>query len=301
VAHRTPPRRGSPLRHPERCLSYDEKPLLLFQKLKEAKQNPVFMLRHIRDVKSPIAIANAKAAARKNDAAKEGDAPEASPTKARSGSRAAGKVAEAVARFGGHTRDGSTGDGDESGPSGTAANGAEPPALLPSVEGSDPVISGPASQLPPSAAPPTYAIAIYPYVSERADEFDVGVGATFVVLSKAKGWWVVQRDRGGSGRPDVEGARGRDDENGHHPGVIHSGWVPAGCLLETSRPLAGVFLSAPEENGESGDKDRSMATAPIPPAVITSTSTPGVMLMDYAAPEDALDLRKEDRLRVFKR
>ncbi len=31
----------------ERCLSYDEKPLLLFQKLKEANQKPVFMLRHI--------------------------------------------------------------------------------------------------------------------------------------------------------------------------------------------------------------------------------------------------------------
>lgn len=31
----------------ERCLSYDEKPLLLFQKLKEANQQPVFMLRHI--------------------------------------------------------------------------------------------------------------------------------------------------------------------------------------------------------------------------------------------------------------
>lgn len=32
---------------PERCLSYDEKPLMLFQKLKESGQKPVFMLRHI--------------------------------------------------------------------------------------------------------------------------------------------------------------------------------------------------------------------------------------------------------------
>jgi hypothetical protein len=31
----------------ERCLSYDEKPLLLFQKLKESGQKPVFMLRHM--------------------------------------------------------------------------------------------------------------------------------------------------------------------------------------------------------------------------------------------------------------
>ena len=31
----------------ERCLSYDEKPLMLFQKLKEGGQKPVFMLRHM--------------------------------------------------------------------------------------------------------------------------------------------------------------------------------------------------------------------------------------------------------------
>src|SRR6266404_1285075 len=48
----------------ERCLSYDEKPLLLFQKLKDAKKNPVFMLKHIRDIRSPIAVAQQKQAAR---------------------------------------------------------------------------------------------------------------------------------------------------------------------------------------------------------------------------------------------
>src|ERR1044071_535688 len=41
----------------ERCLSYDEKPLLLFQKLKEANQNPVFMLKNIKEIKSPVATA----------------------------------------------------------------------------------------------------------------------------------------------------------------------------------------------------------------------------------------------------
>lgn len=49
----------------ERCLSYDEKPLLLFQKLKDAKKNPVFMLKHIKDIRSPIAVAQQKLAARK--------------------------------------------------------------------------------------------------------------------------------------------------------------------------------------------------------------------------------------------
>lgn len=38
---------------PERCLSYDEKPLMLFQKLKEGGMKPVFMLRHIVSPCSP--------------------------------------------------------------------------------------------------------------------------------------------------------------------------------------------------------------------------------------------------------
>lgn len=49
----------------ERCLSYDEKPLLLFQKLKDSKRNPVFMLKHIKDIRSPIAVAQQKQALRK--------------------------------------------------------------------------------------------------------------------------------------------------------------------------------------------------------------------------------------------
>ena len=49
----------------ERCLSYDEKPLLLFQRLKDSKKNPVFMLKHIKDIRSPIAVAQQKHAARK--------------------------------------------------------------------------------------------------------------------------------------------------------------------------------------------------------------------------------------------
>lgn len=46
-------------------MSYDEKPLLLFQKLKDAKKNPVFMLKHMKDIRSPIAVAQQKHAARK--------------------------------------------------------------------------------------------------------------------------------------------------------------------------------------------------------------------------------------------
>lgn len=65
----------------ERCLSYDEKPLLLFQKLKEAKKNPVFMLKHIKDIRSPIAVAKQKQAQRqKTQAADPAAAPAARPT-----------------------------------------------------------------------------------------------------------------------------------------------------------------------------------------------------------------------------
>jgi protein STE50 len=46
-------------------LNFDEKPLLLFQKLKDAKKHPVFMLKHMREIQSPIAVAHQKHAARK--------------------------------------------------------------------------------------------------------------------------------------------------------------------------------------------------------------------------------------------
>lgn len=188
-------------------------------------------------------------------------------------------------------------------------------------------IVGPASQLPSSDGPNTYSIAIYPYVSERDDEFDVNVGDTFIVLSKAKGWWVVQRDSLGEGIGDVEEIEGEDNSREVE---IRSGWVPAGCLLETSQPLAKVMTPAVESpmaaaqaqgpnaaNASHGGAvssaastptgpttphgDVDMATAPIPPSVITSTSTPGIMLMDYKAADDKLSLNKDDKLRVFKR
>ncbi|CAG8543206.1 9227_t:CDS:2 [Paraglomus occultum] len=39
----------------ERCLSYDEKPLVLFQKLKEAGRNPCFALKNINELQCPVA------------------------------------------------------------------------------------------------------------------------------------------------------------------------------------------------------------------------------------------------------
>ncbi|QRV89037.1 mitogen activated protein kinase kinase kinase [Ceratobasidium sp. AG-Ba] len=43
------------------CVGYDENPLFYFQKLKNAKENPVFVLRHIKDIPSPIVISQMRA------------------------------------------------------------------------------------------------------------------------------------------------------------------------------------------------------------------------------------------------
>ncbi|KAN0063768.1 hypothetical protein ACQY0O_003818 [Thecaphora frezii] len=300
----------------ERCLSYDEKPLLLFQKLKENKQSPVFMLRHIRDVKSPIAIANAKAEAKKGQSAGMQSAKSLSPS--------------------------ATGRSDKR----RVIDGPPPPGASITYQHA-PVETGPAAELPAAnKANRTYAVAIYPYMSERSDEFDVAVGDVFMVLNKAKGWWVVQRDGKGDGTGDIVYSVPTSELDESATGVtyqaeIASGWVPAGCLLETSRPLAqitepgtlsagrygrdrsgSVTNSSPNTptvasaaaaviapsatSGASGSgmadaNGVSTARASIPPSYITSTSTLGIMLMDYHSAEDGLELRKDDRLRVFKR
>ncbi|EST07108.1 Variant SH3 domain protein [Kalmanozyma brasiliensis GHG001] len=277
----------------ERCLSYDEKPLLLFQKLKENEQSPVFMLRHIRDVKSPIAIAEAKATSKQQE--KEGEG-KTSPKK--------GAAPRADRR--------------------RVIAGA-PPAGAVVTNASNPVEVGPAAEVPErNKVARTYAVAIYPYMPERDDEFDVNVGDTFVVINKAKGWWIVQRDAKGDGAGDIvysvpASEMGSDEDDGitysNYRAEHSSGWVPAGCLLETSRPL-GSIVDADANSSRSGPSTISNPSTPtispgggkmdskraaIPPSLITSTSTPGVMLMDYLSAEGDLDLRKDERLRVFKR
>lgn len=102
---------------------------------------------------------------------------------------------------------------------------------------------------------------------------------TFLVLSKAKGWWIVQRDTSGSGTTAPDSAL--------------AGWVPAGCLLELARPPAtsgGAFGGAGAAKGKLRLGD------------VVSTSYPGVALMSYAkAGGDEMDLSKDDVMWVFKR
>ncbi|OBZ74106.1 hypothetical protein A0H81_06013 [Grifola frondosa] len=314
---------GSPGNRIERCLSLDEKPLLLFQKLKDAKKNPVFMLKHIKDIRSPIAVAQQKQAARKatSESTSSSKSPPSSGAVAQGQSQTHGQSSGQDARgrppklqVNSHLANPApaimTG--------GPNAQSGWPDALMsPSVEKerveevsappAEPVKSQNAiasttaslaedttpsvvREIPPSTGV-SYAVAIYPYMAEQEDEFDVVVGDTFIILSRARGWWVVQRDPAGSGLVE--------------PDTSKQGWVPAGCLLETSVPVATAIAEATARGSMGGSISPPSSPAgktPILPLSILSTSFPGIALMDYKKKgEEELDLAKDDSLRVFKR
>ncbi|KAJ7576885.1 hypothetical protein C8J56DRAFT_1007330 [Mycena floridula] len=312
---------GSPGNRIERCLSYDEKPLLLFQKLKDAKKNPVFMLKHIKDIRSPIAVAQQKHAARKANSIMSN---ESTGTSATVGHAKATRTATRPPKL--EVNDLSAAPSLMSGLSPQPGGWPEPGFLSPSVEssrGEETPVSAALqphilTQLGSSVATPThdgikspeqplgssrempvasssgvsYAVAIYPYMAEQDDEFDVVVGDTFVIISRARGWWVVQRDPTGSGIVDTD--------------VVKHGWVPAGCLLETNVPVASAIAEATAAKGVVGssppDTPDNNKKTPILPLSIISTSFPGIALMDYKKKGDEeLDLMKDDALRVFKR
>ncbi|KAI0080129.1 hypothetical protein K474DRAFT_344864 [Panus rudis PR-1116 ss-1] len=301
---------GSPGNRIERCLSYDEKPLLLFQKLKEAQKNPVFMLKHIKDIRSPIAVAQQKQAARK---ANEGSTSKSPPV---TGSSSNGHGSESqrarppMLQVNSNLNLTSIAPGMMTGiPNGQSG---WPEAMSPAVENKDRSddhlastadsskshVNGStpdggshavAREIPPSTDGVSYAVAIYPYMAEQEDEFDVVVGDTFIILSRARGWWVVQRDPAGTGQVE--------------PDVTKQGWVPAGCLLETKVPVAVAVAEARGHAASASDTPSSPADkTPILPLSILSTSFPGIALMDYKKKgEEELDLAKDDSLRVFKR
>ncbi|TFY63007.1 hypothetical protein EVJ58_g3494 [Rhodofomes roseus] len=295
---------GAPGNRIERCLSYDEKPLLLFQKLKDAKKNPVFMLKHIKDIRSPIAVAQQKQAARKASGESSKSPPLSSgqtqptvqgqdangrPLRLQVNNHPSAGLLSAVPngqsgwpelmspavenKEGAHELGASAENASTSNAANSSENAA-PPAVL--------------REIPPSTGV-SYAVAIYPYMAEQEDEFDVVVGDTFIILSRARGWWVVQRDPEGSGVVE--------------PDTSKQGWVPAGCLLETSVPVATAIAEATTRGGSQHSPPQSPGDrTPILPLSILSTSFPGIALMDYKKKgEEELNLAKDDYLRVFKR
>lgn len=119
-----------------------------------------------------------------------------------------------------------------------------------------------------------------------------------MIISRARGWWDVQRDPQGTGTVDSDPSK--------------QGWVPAGCLLETRIPIVRAIASTssnPNSNPGSAPSSPTNGVAgginartPILPLHIVSTSFPGYALMDYKKKGDEeLDLGKDDALRVFKR
>ncbi|TYJ55870.1 hypothetical protein B9479_003393 [Cryptococcus floricola] len=260
----------------ERCLSYDEKPLLLFQKLKETGHKPVFMLRHIKDIKSPVFVAHTKQAQKLGLPASTTASllPKIKPATDTSVSPIKSTTLKpAIARIeDGHTPNGAAfpelpspglrdGDGSQSAGGSRTTNGQliDPDGNTINV---------------------TYGVAIYPYCRDREDEFDVPVGSSYIIRSKSKGWYIVNRDIDGTGSPHS----------------FDQGWVPAGCILELSQP---VSLISPSPDGQIS---AFPGLLPIPPSNITSSSYAGFALMDYKAKgDDELALEEGEKVRVYKK
>lgn len=114
-------------------------------------------------------------------------------------------------------------------------------------------------------------------------------GDTFVIISRARGWWVVQRDPEGRSLVETDPSK--------------QGWVPAGCLLETKVPVSvAIEEAANATRSSASNSPEQVSRTPILPLSILSTSFPGVALMEYRKKgEEELDLQKDDALRVFKR
>jgi protein STE50 len=131
-------------------------------------------------------------------------------------------------------------------------------------------------------------VSLFSFFNIEITDANLFSGDTFVILSRARGWWVVQRDPTGSGVVDTD--------------TTKQGWVPAGCLLETNVPVASAIAEATAKHSESGSPLSPVSKTPILPLSIISTSFPGIALMDYKKKGDEeLDLIKDDALRVFKR
>jgi hypothetical protein len=148
-------------------LSYDEKPLLLFQKLKDAKKNPVFMLKHIRDIRSPIAVAQQKQAARTKEKERLANTAAAISKTSAGAAAKTGKFPDVTSPTVSSAGDGNVKERESIGPaesgSGSAGGGAN--------TNGDAAHGGTAQPL----TNVSYAIAIYPYTAEQEDEFDVAV------------------------------------------------------------------------------------------------------------------------------
>jgi len=133
------------------CLSYDEKPLLVYQRLRNAEKHPVFVLKHIKDIPSPIAAARRRWSTQRTS---RNVSTEIKPNEGLV------NVLDSVSES-------------------AIVSGAQTPVeslksllstIIPASAG-----RGAKREMPPPLNVVSYAVAIYPYVTEQEDEFDVAV------------------------------------------------------------------------------------------------------------------------------
>ncbi|KAJ7775756.1 hypothetical protein DFH07DRAFT_89697 [Mycena maculata] len=217
-------------------------PFSCFRRSKKGIKKPVFMLKHIDNVPPPISVAKKKHAARKVSSNMFDGSGTTTSTDMEVGTSAPWIVST------------------------SRTNKTMTSTLVATSNGVQSVIDI------------SYAFAIYPYLAEQSDELDVVVGEKFVITSRARGWWVVQRDPTGSGVVDMS--------------IFKQGWVPAGCFLQTNVPVTSAMM-------EAATAKPTTSTTSASPILPLNISFPGIALMDYKKKgEEELDLVKDD---AFKR
>jgi len=222
----------------ERCLSYDEKPLRLWIWLRDKGKHPAFVIKHMDEVKSPIALIREKHAHRR------------------------------ASSIGSFYSDSDNAGSDARDIAGTSHSNV-PIDLDDTLR--------------------TYAVAIFPYWAEAPDELDVRLDDSFIVLSRAAGWWMVHRD----------------SPNSVNRNSRKQGWVPSGALLETGVPVSTATAQATTARkiiAPSSLTSSAGLSKPIFPACILSMSFPAIVLKDYRRRGDGeIDVARGALVRVYKK
>ncbi|KAF8925601.1 Adaptor for signal transduction, partial [Dissophora ornata] len=259
----------------ERILTYNEKPLLLMKQLKEAKESPVFMLKHIKQMKSPAV--NAPVPPNSFPPRKSADMlnkelpmpPEALAVAA--GGSAVVTLSPGLGLHNGNggaslARSGTSASMRTSSKTGVYNSTSTTPTTLGPTTGSlmstglnykvevtsanvsIPTVVGPKPEnyVQETVEASGTAVALYEWEAKRDDELTVKVGDVFKIKSKGHGWWIVQRDE-------------------------EIGWIPASILSEN--------------NSEDG-----------------YFSAEGVAIFDFAKTgPNELSIKTGDKLKIFRR
>ncbi|VDC00982.1 unnamed protein product [Peniophora sp. CBMAI 1063] len=265
----------------ECCLSYDQKPLVLYQKLKDDSQDPFLTLVHVVRLPSPCVIARK---ALYSSQSHEGGA--ATHTAQDTLPTPTSITSHVVLRM---YEPGSTLHLDEPTTTLSSGDNTHEDATVYDSTGHGGGYVG-------------YCVAIYSYTAKQEGNLDVTPGDTFTILSRAKDRWLLRRDR-------LE-----TDTIATDP--PERGWAPEGCLLETRIPVARAIAHtasytslsaglAPSSSKKTMNLERAGNVdpwLPIHPQHIVSESFLEHVLMDYTQKDDEeLSVSEGDLLRVYKR